>query len=245
MGSNISSSVDLGRWKLDEFEKMIVKATQIQSIGRRIDFISRQFLGVSYRERTLVGDDKTPERFVVNLSGVDCFTFIDYVEALCISNSFLSFQENLIHTRYRSGIVAFDQRNHFFTDWIVANRTFVEEVTKKVGGRYALFSKKILNLKRDRVFYVPRIKPVERTIYYIPAKSIEDIVLRNCRTGDYIGIYTDSPGLDVTHVGIFIRKKGTAHFRHASPVYGKVIDQEFEGYMVGKPGFLILRPRRV
>jgi len=245
MGINISSSINLGRWTLDEFEGMIAKATQIQSTGRRVEYISRQFLGVSYRGKTLIGDDKTPERFVVDLSGVDCFTFIDYVEALCFADSFLSFQESLICTRYRSGIVTFDHRNHFFTDWIVANRTYIEEVTKKVGGRYTMFSKKILNLKENGAFYVPCIKPVERTIDYIPAKSIENIVLKNCRTGDYIGIYADNPGLDVTHVGIFVRKKSTPHFRHASPVQGKVIDQEFEGYMVDKPGFLVLRPRRV
>jgi len=237
--------INLGAWTQKGFEGMIAKAAQIGLEAKKIDFISRQFLGMYYREGTLIGGDKTAERFVVDLSGVDCFTFLDYVESLRQSCSFSAFKSNLACVRYRSGIVAFDHRNHFFSDWIGANREFIEDVTKQVGGCHARSSRKMLNTKEDGTFYLSGIDPAERIIDYIPSDAIDKAILRKCKTGDYIGIYADVPGLDVSHVGIFIRKKSAIYLRHASslPECRMVIDQEFTGYMAGKPGFLVLRPR--
>jgi hypothetical protein len=235
--------INLGYWKREGLERMIGKAAHIVSIGRRIDYISRQFLGVNYKEKTLMGDDRTEENLTVNLSGMDCFTFLDYIESLRQSDSFSSFMANLRLVRYRSGIVAFDHRNHFFSDWILANKEFVIDVTKKIGGRRTRFSKKMLNIKEGGALYLPGIDPVDRTIAYVPANTIDEALLRKCRTGDYIGVYTEVPGLDVSHVGIFIRHQGMIYLRHASSVYREVIDQEFKSYMHGKPGFLVLRPR--
>lgn len=243
MTSREREVINFGAWSQAGLEKMIARAAQIRSAGRKIEFISRQFLGVDYKEKTLVGDEKTPEKLVVNLSAVDCFTYIDYVEIFRLSDSFLSCKDNLVRIRYRSGIVAFEHRNHFFSDWIVANRGYVEDVTQQIGGGYMLSSRKLLNRKEDGTVYLPGIELVERTIYYIPARDINDSVIRKCRSGDYIGIYTDDHGLDVSHVGIFIRNKGRAYLRHASSVYKKVIDQEFTGYMRDKPGFLVVRPK--
>lgn len=243
MTSRERKIINFGAWTQAGLEKMSARAAQIRSAGRKIEFISRQFLGVDYKERTLVGDEKTPEKLVVDFSGVDCFTYIDYVEAFRLSDSFLSFTNNLAHVRYRADIISYDHRNHFFTDWLDANRGFVEDVTQQIGGRHTLSSRKLLNRKEDGTVYLPGIEPVERTVYYIPTSAMNDSVIRKRRTGDYIGIYTDNHGLDVSHVGIFIRSKGRAYLRHASSVYKKVVDQELTGYMRDKPGFLVLRPR--
>ena len=63
--------------------------------------------------------------------------------------------------------------------------------------------------------------------------------------GDYIGIYTHIEGLDVTHVGILIKKEGKAYLRHASSKkeFLKVIDEPFESYIKNTPGFIVLRQR--
>jgi hypothetical protein len=239
----IGAEINLGMWGQKDLEKIIRKASQIRIIGRKVDFISRQFLGIRYREDTLIGNDKTAEVFVVDLSGLDCFTFIDYVEALNLSDSISAFKNNLIQVRYRSGIIAFDHRNHFFSDWSVFNRELIEDVTIQVGGRLTRSSTKKLNVKEGGALYLPGIAPVERTIDYIPANTLNESVMRKCKTGDYIGIYAEDSGLDVTHVGIFIRSKGKAYFRHASSTaeHRKVIDQDFRAYMNGKPGFLVFR----
>jgi hypothetical protein len=239
--------IKLGKWDQDTLENIMAKASQVNRIGRKIDFISRQFLGTQYSEGTLIGNEKTHEVLVVNLSGVDCFTFIDYVEALRVSDSFSAFTNNLIHIRYRFGIISFDYRNHFFSDWSVFNRDLIENATVKVGGRQTQSTQKMLNVKENGTLYLPGIIPMERTINYLPASALNEPIIRKLRTGDYIGIYTDNAGLDVTHVGIIIKSKGTTFLRHASSLagYRKVIDQEFLTYMVGRPGVIVLRPRNM
>lgn len=244
---NRREEINLGKWHLHGLETVITRASQIHRMNRKIDFISRQFLGTPYVEGTLVGDETTHELLVINLSGVDCFTFIDYVEALRLSNSFSEFKKKLIQIRYKSGIIAFDHRNHFFTDWSVFNKDHIEDVTIKVGGTYAKSTNKVLNEKENGTTYLPGIAPVERTVHYIPTSALNEAGMKKLKTGDYIGIYTDRPGLDVTHVGVIIKGKGATYLRHASsfPECMKVVDQEFKGYMVGKAGYLVLRPKKV
>jgi hypothetical protein len=77
--------------------------------------------------------------------------------------------------------------------------------------------------------------------------SLNESILQKLKTGDYVGIYTDNPGLDVTHVGIIIKNKGTVCLRHASslPQLRKVVDQDFKAYMAERTGFLVLRPKNV
>jgi hypothetical protein len=239
--------IKLGKWDQDKLENIMTKASQVDRVGRKIDFISRQFLGTQYSESTLIGSEKTREVFVVNLSGVDCFTFIDYVEALRLSDSFFVFKDNLIHIRYRSGIISFDHRNHFFSDWSVFNRDLIEDATVKVGGRQTQSTQKMLNVKENGTLYLPGTIPIKRTINFIHAGDLNERIMGKLRTGDYIGIYTDNAGLDVTHVGIIIKRKGTTYLRHASslPEFRKVVDQEFQTYMVGRPGFIVLRPRNM
>ncbi len=55
-----------------------------------------------------------------------------------------------------------------------------------------------------------------RDITYIPSASIDENTLSLLEEGDYIGIYTDLAGLDVTHTGIFIRGENGPVLRNAS-----------------------------
>ena len=87
--------INTGKWTIDELNALIVQASKIKDSSHRTDFISRQFLGVPYREKTLVGDAHTEELLVIHLAGVDCFTFLDYVEAMRWSKSFDDFKRNL------------------------------------------------------------------------------------------------------------------------------------------------------
>lgn len=237
--------LNLGEWDEGALGKIIEKAMQFRQTGRKIEFISRQFLGTGYREGTLVGTDETPEVLVIDFSGMDCFTYIDYVEALRLSHSLSEVAGNLMQVRYRSAIVSFSHRNHFFSDWSVYCGERVEDVTRQVGGARACSSEKILNRREDGTPYLPGIPQVVRTIHYIPAAFVNQFVLSQCRTGDYLGIYAEDRGLDVTHVGIFIRRRGEILLRHASSLYRyrAVMDQDLRTYMADKPGFVVLRPK--
>jgi len=235
--------IDLGRWSEDEINSLISISCKIKGAGRRIDFISSQFLGLDYRESTLIGDANTPEKFVINLKEVDCFTFLDYVEAMRISSSVLEFKENLRKIRYKSGLIHFLKRIHFFTDWIEFNSEYVMDITQQIGGQKTVMMEKILNLKDDGSYFLAGIKPIKREVRYIPSGFVNEGLINELKTGDYSGIYSDKKGLDVSHVGIIVKDQNNIYFRHASSLAKKVVDDDFRRYIVDKPGLIILRPK--
>ena len=235
----------LGKWTIEELDLLLRNSSLIRDVGERIGFLSKQFLGVAYQESTLVGGPHTPEILVLNLAGVDCFTLIDYVEAMRLSGSFSEFIESLRRVRYRRGEVSFEMRNHFFTDWVEYNAGTIGDVTAVIGGPKAITVRKRLNLRRDGTPIVQGIPPKEREIHYIPVNALDDLTLGRLKTGDYAGIYSDDDGLDVSHVGIIIRTEDGIFLRHASSrmSHRKVIDEEFNDYIAEKQGLVVLRPR--
>ena len=235
----------LGKWTRDSLEDMLRKSSSYSTPGERIHYLSSLFLGTAYKESTLLGDIATPEVFVINLQEVDCFTFIEYIEAMRLSGSFHEFEKNLEKIRYRSGKVAFTARKHFFTDWSEFNKDFVDDVTEHIGGRETILVRSQLNSKEDGTSFLYGIQPFSRDIEYIPSNALADKLVDNLKTGDYIGMYSATPGLDVSHVGIFIKTGGEAFLRHASSSKKqmKVIDQDFNSYVKTKPGIIVLRPK--
>jgi len=232
----------IGRWTEKKLNHLLNESSKIHDCGARINFLSRQLLNTPYKESTLIGDVKTPEVFVINLEYIDCFTFLDYVEAMRISSSFTEFKDNLKKIRYQSGKIDFVNRNHFFTDWREFNQDLVSDVTEFVGSGKSRSVRKTLNKRDDGTPFIEGIPYRDREIIYIPCKDINDVVGEKLKTGDYIGIYSQEHGLDVSHVGIIIKEGNVIRFRHASSLKGQVIDEEFKGYIESKPGIVILRP---
>lgn len=250
-----------GRWTEDELDKAIREASWITDEGERIGYISGLFLGIPYREATLIGGIDRDEELVIDLSGVDCFTFIDYVEAMRLSWTLSGFVDNLRRVRYQLGHVDYQERNHFFTDWREFNRETVRDVTGELGRDMSITVRKRLNMGAGGALLLPGIAVRERDITYIPSKAIAgetsvpsllngdvdgflDKVIVRLKSGDYIGIYSGREDLDVSHVGIFIRTGEGNYLRHASSVAGRVVDEGFKGYVSRMDGFLILRPLR-
>jgi hypothetical protein len=238
----MKEQVCLGNWTRETLDILLYESWAITDTGKRIDFLSGKFLGVEYRESTLIGDINTTEILVINLNGVDCFTFLDCIEAMRISNSFSEFKENLKKVRYQSGKIVFENRNHFFTDWREYNSDLVGDITEHVSKGKSSQVKKILNRKDVGTCFLPGISCRERQIVYIPAGNVADAVIENLRTGDYIGIYSEKPGLDVSHVGILMKNKEDVLFRHASKSSMRVVDEDFRNYIADKPGIVVLRP---
>lgn len=236
----------LGSWTPEGLDSILYESSKINNTGVRIEFLSGHFLGTPYKESTLIGDINTPEVFVINLEGVDCFTFIEYIEAMRLSSSFYEFKENSRKVRYRGGKVSFEKRNHFFTDWSEFNSTLIDDVTEQIGKDKTIEIRKMLNVKEDGTYFLPGIQPRDRLIKYIPVNSIDESVINELITGDYTGIYSEKHGLDVSHVGIFIKEENKIYLRHASSFkeYRKVVDQDFKNYIAEKPGIIVFRNRK-
>jgi len=242
--SEFKMYIDLWRWTEVELDKLILEASLIENSGERIKFLSDFFIGLGYKESTLIGDDSAAEVFVVNLSGVDCFTFVDYIEAMRLSGSLDGFLKNLRQTRYRNSIISYENRKHFLTDWAEYEPATVSDVTEQIGGDKVKGILKTINLKEDRMPLLAGVRSHQRKISYIPAENINGTVIGKLKTGDYAGIYSAMPGLDVSHVGIIIKDGNRVSLRHASSDrrFRKVVDQDFQTYISGKPGLIVLRP---
>jgi hypothetical protein len=235
-----------GKWTEQEMDRLLNKSSKLTNPGDRIHYISDKFLNIQYKAATLAGSINAPEALVINLAGVDCFTFIDYIESMRISDSFSQFRGNLIKVRYCSGIVAFKNRHHFFSDWRECSTNLVEDVTDYISNSKSITAIKSLNKKEDGTLYVQGIPVTERDITYIASGDVDSAVVDKLNIGDYVGIYSKKQGLDVSHVGILIKRENSIYFRNASSAghHKKVIDEDFRAYIEDKPGIVVLRPKK-
>ena len=212
-------------------------------LSERSEIVSRQFLGIPYGANTLIGSANESEQLVVELQKVDCFTYVDYVEALKRADDREEFIDSLSEVRYKDGAVGFQNRKHFFTDWSVSAPAIANDVTTSLSANSIQLTKN-LNKKDSGGTYWPGLPAVPRTISYIPSQQIDSSVLGRLRTGDYIGAYAEDGGLDVTHIGIFIDTPDGPIFRNASSLRAnnKVVDSPLLDYVQTVPGVVVLRP---
>lgn len=234
--------IDLGRFTEDKIARMIKASSLYSSNGERIDFISAHFINVPYMESTLIGNHKNREVLTINLAGLDCFTYLDYVEAIRLSSQYHEFKNNVMRVRYKKGKISYKHRKHFFSDWVNSDTTEIRDVTKIVGGKPVISVVKSLNEKEDGSRYLPQIPMVTREINYIPSDTVSSVADK-LKTGDYVGIYSPRSGLDVSHTGIVIKKGDEIYIRHASSINrkGHVVDENLMDYLKGKPGVVVYR----
>ncbi|MBF0329870.1 MAG: DUF1460 domain-containing protein [Nitrospirae bacterium] len=234
-----------GSWIYDSFNEVLSCASKINLIQDRLAFLSEHFLELPYESNTLIGGVDTPEAFVINLSAVDCFTFLDHIAAMSVSIAFDCFKNNLRRIRYRQGHVSFWERNHFFTDWPYSNPDLFRDITREIGTQTAVTLTKSLNLREGGTLYVNGLDVKVRELSYLPSDAMDAAVIAKIVSGDYVGIYSDKAGLDVSHVGMIIKKKDEVFIRHASSIHKKVLDESLTEYMKGKQGLIILRQAAV
>ncbi|MFD6160550.1 DUF1460 domain-containing protein [Nocardia sp. NPDC060256] len=228
--------------KIDALLALRAGAPAGQSKGELVELLSRQFLGTPYGADMLIGSATQPEQLVIDFRRVDCFTYLDYVEALSRSADRGQFDQNLIDTRYTGGRVEFLQRKHFFSDWVSTPRVAATDITGALTTA-AVTVGKHLNAKADGGTYLAGLPVVDRSITYIPSAAVDDGVIGGLRTGDYLGAYTDQAGLDVTHVGIFVMTPSGPVFRNASSLAAnnKVVDSPLAEYVRSVPGIVVYR----
>lgn len=201
---------DLGRFSAGELTQRIVDARELAGQGDRIEALSSTFLDVPYQGHRLVGSATVAEQLTINLSGLDCFTYLDYVETMRRSVGWDDFRDELRQVRYKRGEVSWQNRRHFFSDWVAAGDGRVVDRTQEVGGARARVAAKQLNRKADGGRWLDDIPVVPRRVAYIPSSMLDAAVLAKIRSGDYIGIFTPQAGLDVSHNGIAIWEQRSA-----------------------------------
>lgn len=237
--------IDLGERSAMQWGQVLTTTAEMVGSGEKIAHLSSAFLNTSYRENSLIGSPERDEVLVMDLAGVDCFTLLDYVEAFRRSAQLSDAIDILKQVRYRDGLVTYRQRNHFFSDWQRHNADRIADVTVAIGQGRAVTVSKQLNRKQDGSLWLVGIPVALRQIDYIPVVQVDRQLVDALRTGDYVGIFSELPGLDVSHTGIIIKAGGRTVLRHASSQdrLRKVVDSDLLDYLEGKPGMVIYRPR--
>lgn len=179
------------------------------------------------------------EPLVVRLDAVDCTTFVEYVSAALLAHApcpdaqdslFLHYLQAL---RYRGGIRGnYATRKHYFSEWISDGEAqgLLAEVTATLQGSEPLHQP-LFFMTRNVRFY-PQLqachllqqtmREVEerlsaQSLHYIPSAQIHR-AYPQLQHGDIVAFVTDTPGLDVQHVGFVWRPQteATPRLLHAS-----------------------------
>ncbi len=248
-----------------KFKLAVDEKLSSEPIGEVITVIAKSFIGTNYDAHTLEKGDK--ETLVVNLTGLDCYTFLESSLALarCVKSGKTSFEEYLKeieNIRYRDGkMKEYPSRLHYFSDWIyeMNKREIGKDITQEIGG--IPYDKKIDFMSthvdaykqlKDNPKFVKEIEAVEKAInsrkyFYIPNDEIEKVEGK-IHSGDILGITTNINGLDISHTGIAYRADdGRIHLLHAPNVGYKVqiSEKPLAEYLKGnkkQTGIMVLRP---
>jgi len=223
-----------------KFQLAVDENLSTKPINEVIIIIGKSFTGTDYAAHTLEVNDE--EKLVINLTGLDCNTFVENVLVLsrCIKQgktSFDDFKDELTLIRYRDGkLDQYPSRLHYFTDWIFNNEEngIVKNITKEIGGEKFEMNLSFMSshpeyykhLKANPGF-IPIIKKQEEEInkrvhYFIPQQKIAEIETK-IESGDLLAFTSTINGLDVNHVGIAVRMDDDRiHILHAPNVGLKV-----------------------
>lgn len=200
-----------------------------------------KYLDIPYVAHTL--EMNGPEELIINCDEVDCTTFVEYVLAESLSPTEEGqvaegdFADNLQKIRYRNGnIDGYTSRLHYISDWINngVRNGFLEDVTASKGTATEKLSisymsahpqqyKQLANSSEN----VAKMKEIEqslsgKTIKYLPKDKLPYNGFNWIKNGDIIAITTNTPGLDVIHMGIAFYVDGKLTLLHASSKDKKV-----------------------
>ncbi|MFW6289415.1 MAG: N-acetylmuramoyl-L-alanine amidase-like domain-containing protein, partial [Mariniphaga sp.] len=203
------------------------------SSGELMVKVGSHFLETSYVASTLeTGGD---ERLIINLREMDCTTFAE--NCLALTRTIKSkkpdldrFTRELAAIRYRNAkIDGYTSRLHYTTDWIYNNqqKQLVRDVTGEITeiphiktiNFMSTHPDSYMHLKNNAA-YVAEMVNIENDIskrdyYYIPKERIADFESQ-LQDGDIVAFTTSIEGLDVSHMGILVRKNSRIHLMHAS-----------------------------
>lgn len=222
----------------EKFELAAKDSLNKLPIGKVIEAIGKSFIGTPYVAHSL--EKGETEQLVINLTGLDCTTFLETVLTLSRSikknkTTFEDYKNELKFIRYRDGkLDGYPSRLHYTSDWILNNQKkgVVKSMGKEIGG--ILYNSKVFFMSKNPDKYeilaknpqfLPQIIEAENYVnsaekYYIPKDKITSVESK-INTGDLIGITTTIEGIDISHVGIAVKgNDGHVYFMHA-PMVGK------------------------
>lgn len=258
-----------------KFQAVVAKAERENwrklPIGERTVRIAREMIGTPYENYTLEVDDRI-ESPVVNMNGMDCWTF--YENALAISRM-LAYKPgpykpvDMLHMveieRYRNGVGTgnYLSRMHHLEEVFHDNqrRGYAINISSRIPGAERLTReikemtvqwKSYRYLKNDQSL-IPAMGRIESQVSKLPVYHVPKAKVRAAenylQNGDICAITSTWHGGYTSHVGLIARIKGRAYFMHATSDRDKgrmtIIDKPITDYVNGSgkhAGIIICRP---
>lgn len=243
-------------------------------LGDRTVLIARELLNKPYVNYTLEVDDRT-ESPVVNLTGMDCWTF--YENALAIARMIRHKPPpyrpaDMLHMieveRYRNGTCTgcYLSRMHHLEEVFHDNqrRGLAENITRRLPGAERLEREiremtvqwKSYRYLRANPSLVEPMGRIESAVSRLPVHHIPKARVRAIepylRNGDICAITTNWHGGYTSHVGLIVRDGNRARFSHATSDRSKgrktIIDGTISEYLSQSSkhaGIVVCRPAEV
>jgi len=251
MAEDLSHSVCYTPQDSARVVELLAEAEELQP-ENAVLFFARKFIGVPYVAKTLDRDTER-EWLVVNLTEMDCTTFVETAVALARTfynnkRAFSDFVQELAALRYEQGKVAYESRNHYFTGWIASN-TSRGAVAERDLSPFPFAKKQHVEvnyMSRHSKFYpqlvahpalVQAIGEMEcrvsgGTYSYVPKTHVGRTAGLKplIGDGDIIVITTSKAGLDCSHIGFAVWRGDGLHLLNASQIHGKVIEEPMTLY---------------
>ena len=212
--------------KIASIGRLIQASRSLTHVSQRIDFISRSLLGVRYQANTLIGGPKHQERFVVRDDAFDCVTFCEVVLAAAIARDLDEFELSLRRIRYDHGNVQYDQRNHYFADWV--QRNIENRICQPISIEPFIVVDKIVTWHREFGQHQVSIAAIAKSTLMNNVKFLAP--------GDIIGFTSQRSNLDFFHTGLVaFGKSGNLLLRHASQSRGRVVEEKMATFVTVNP----------
>lgn len=200
---------------------LILDASHLPTISKRVDYIAAALKGTRYRGYTLIGGPRRAERFVSRDDAFDCVTYCETVLAAAMSRTPFEFEDHLRAIRYHNGVVTWRERNHYFFEWgqhNVENRTCRwVAMDGAIDIQKTVTAERGLGRRRFPMTVIPRETLLANRTELVP--------------GDIIGFVTQRANLDYFHVGfVAFGDKGELLLRHASQTRRRVLDESLDRF---------------
>ncbi len=251
------SNIHLYNMSIEDINKLLKNISK-KTFVEKIQIISDIAKGTPYFLGPLGEGEKSPydTHPLIDLTRVDCVTFVEQTLALSMSNDYETAFNNLQKIRYKNSDIKIEKRNHYFmADWVVNNKWFVNDVTKEIAPEFINPLTKTISHKTffaNSVYKGIKAQEDDRTITinYIPKEKLH-LITDNLQSGDIVAFVTNLPSIFVSHTGFILKdKSGNIFFRNATSINQKqVVDLpyselvEFLKNSKKNLGLAFIRPR--
>ena len=243
-------------------------------LGERTIRVARELVGTPYINYSLEVDDRI-ESPVVNLKGMDCWTY--YENSLAIARM-LTYKpgpykpQDMLQMveieRYRNGVCTgnYLSRMHHLEEVFYDNqrRGYATNITSRLPGAQRLHRQihemtvqwKAYRYLRSNPSLIAPMGQIEAQVSKLPVYHVPKASVRNAekylQNGDVCAITTYDASGYTSHVGMIVRVGDRAYFTHATSDTDKgrmvIIDRPISDYVNGRAkhaGIIICRPNDV